>query len=117
MRHLATDDNDGEGLLTHLRKAIPSVSEAVQIGPHAGAHRAALRVAVSMAVPLSAVYWAGRMDLASYVVFGAFASIFGRGAVRCPRIKMQSAVGGSLVLSVGLGVWMSIWSDQIWLSV
>ena len=103
--------------MTHLRNAIPSVSQAVRIGPHAGAHRAALRVAVSMAVPFSAVYCAGRMDLAGYVVLGAFASIFGRDAARRPRIKMQSVVGGSLVLSVGLGVWMSTWSDQTWLTV
>lgn len=73
------------------------------IGPHAGAHRVALRAAVCLAGPLLLLYFLGRIDLAIYASFGAFAAVYGRNDTYAARVSMQAAAGTTIVVAMLLG--------------
>lgn len=70
-------------------------------------HLPAARIALSVAVPLVAVMAAGRADLAIYVAFGAFTSIYARLEPTRARTRHQSRAGGLLTLCVALGASLS----------
>src|SRR4051794_14753269 len=94
-----------------------SIDEASRIGPHAASHVPAARVFCSMAVPTLVLSSVGRLDLVPWAIFGAFASIYGRDAVPTARVRVQVAVGISLVASIGLGRIVATSANAGWWSV
>jgi uncharacterized membrane protein YccC len=86
-------------------------------GPHNAAHKVAIRAGLSMAVPLLALWALGRMDLAMYATFGAFAALYGRFDPHRVRIRMQLGVGVWLVLAVTVGAAIGISPAHDWLVI
>lgn len=80
----------------------------LRVEPHRGDHRVALRAAVGVAVPLLILWSLGRLDLAIYASFGAFAALYGRHDVFRDRIRMQSTAGGVLLLAMLVGTALSV---------
>lgn len=91
--------------------------QLITVGPHSGAHRVAFRAALSLTVPLVVLFAIGRIDLAPYAGFGAFASIYGRDVAPAPRIRMQFAAGVSVVLSMLIGTLLSYLSAPLMVGV
>lgn len=89
----------------------------VRVGPHAGAHRVALRAGLSVGVPLLLLTVTGRVDLTVYAAFGAFASLYGRGAAHAARAGMQVAAGTALTAAVGLGALVALLPGSAWWAV
>lgn len=77
------------------------------VGPHAGAHRVAPRAGTCLAGPLLVLYLIGRIDLAIYASFGAFAGIYGRNDSYAQRIYMQATAGFSIVAAMVIGTLVS----------
>ena len=67
----------------------------------------ALRAAVCIAVPLLLLWALGRLDLAVYASFGAFAALYGRHDSYIERIRMQAEAGATLVVSMLIGTALS----------
>ncbi|WP_188534827.1 FUSC family protein [Kocuria dechangensis] len=80
-------------------------------------HLPAARIALSVAVPLVAVMAAGRADLAIYVAFGAFTSIYARLEPTRARARHQSQAGVLLTLCVALGALLSGAPEAVVLAV
>lgn len=93
------------------------LSDAVAIGPHAGAHRVALRAGLSLFLPLLLLCGTDHLAWTPYAAFGAFTSLYGRREGYADRMGMQAAAGLCLTLSVVLGVAVSLTSDGRMLSV
>ncbi|WP_040168293.1 FUSC family protein [Microbacterium gorillae] len=89
----------------------------VRFGPHDGAHRVAIRAAISIAVPLLVLLLLGRLDWSIYAVFGAFTSVYGRGATHGVRLRMQLTVGAVQTLCVVGGVLVGLSPARAWLIV
>lgn len=89
----------------------------VTLGPHRGAHRVALRAGISVLVPLLLLVLLGRTDLTPYAAFGAFTSLYGRAHPHAERTGMQAIAGLALVVSVTLGVAVSLAPASHWLVV
>lgn len=73
--------------------------DLVHIHPSSGDHHPALRCAVGVGVPLLVVLLLGRLDLAVFATFGAFAGIYGRNEPHRRRLATQVR-GGGLMLAV-----------------
>ncbi|WP_247827917.1 FUSC family protein [Arthrobacter antioxidans] len=73
--------------------------DLVHVAPSARDHQPALRCAIGVAVPLSVVLLLGRLDLAVFATFGAFAGIYGRNEPHRERLATQLR-GGGLMLGV-----------------
>ncbi len=58
---------------------------------------AALRAGISVAVPLLAVFVAGRPEWSMYAAFGAFTSLYGRTRTGRARLVMQASAAAALV--------------------
>src|SRR5690606_26000534 len=80
----------------------------IRVAPHRGDHRVAIRSAVSLAVPLLVLGALGRVALSVYASFGAFASLYGRYDAYAERIRMQTAAGAVIVLSMAIGTGVSL---------
>jgi len=93
------------------------VTGLIRVAPHRGDHRVAFRVAVSLAVPLLMLWATGRLDLAVYASFGAFASLYGRFDAYADRIRMQAAAGATMLLAMALGTALSLLSTPTMLRV
>ncbi|NIJ05059.1 FUSC family protein [Frigoribacterium faeni] len=85
----------------------PRPRDLLRVGPHDRAHVPAVRVAVSVVVPLAVLVAIGHVEWAPYATFGAFASAFGRGLGRGPRLGMQLEAGALLIAVVVLGTALS----------
>jgi hypothetical protein len=73
---------------------------------------------VSVVAPLAVLEAVDRTDLALFAVFGAFASVYGRGEPHRMRIRSQPLGGSSPVLSVGLAAWVTTTgAARPWLAV
>jgi hypothetical protein len=98
--------------------SIPHPRELLQLGPHNQSHWPALRVVVSVMTPLVVLTVLGRVDLALFAVFGAFASIYGRGGSHRARLHTQALAGTGMLVSIGLGAAVSTTgAARPWLSV
>lgn len=75
----------------------------------------ALRAGISVLVPLLAL--TDRLAWAAYATFGAFTSLYGRRSQHAERTGMQAVAGLSLVISVVLGVCISLAPGSRWLVV
>ncbi|MFB2572425.1 FUSC family protein [Micrococcus sp. IITD107] len=73
------------------------------MGPANHDHEAASRCAVSVFVPLMVVLLMDRIDLAIFVSFGAFTSIYGRNLLHADRLRMQLRAGGMMLVVLTLG--------------
>ena len=76
-------------------------------GPRRGDHWAALRVGIGVAVPSLLLLAVGRPDLLIYVVFGAFAGMYGRAESHRARLLHQGCAAIVLVAGVAIGVLLS----------
>ena len=100
-----------DGPLRHVGRSL------VTIGPHRGAHRVALRAGISVLVPLLLLVLLGRTEWTPYAAFGAFTSLYGRAHPHAERTGMQAIAGLALVVSVTLGVAVSLAPGSRWLVV
>ncbi|MFC4243829.1 FUSC family protein [Gryllotalpicola reticulitermitis] len=82
---------------------VPRWRDLIDVRPHDRDHWAALRVGLAAAGPLVLLWAIGREDLASYAVFAAFASVYGRNLPHLSRLRIQSIAGLAQLASVGLG--------------
>ena len=79
-----------------------------------GAHRLALRVTLVLLVSLSTLLALGRIDLAPYASFGAFASLYGGALRRRERWRLQSQQALVLVLAVSSGCLVATTPQARW---
>ncbi|MFJ6003538.1 FUSC family protein [Arthrobacter sp. NPDC092385] len=84
--------------------------DLVHIHPSSGDHHPALRCAVGVGVPLLVVLLLGRLDLAVFATFGAFAGIYGRNEPHRRRLATQVR-GGGLMLAVILAATLTARAD------
>lgn len=63
----------------------------------------ALRAGVCVALPLLALYAAGRTDLAPYTAMGCFTALYARDDTYARRARLLAVVGAALTLAVALG--------------
>ncbi len=89
----------------------------VTLGPHRGAHRVALRAGISVLVPLLLLVSLGRSEWTPYAAFGAFTSLYGRTHRHAERTGMQAIAALALIVSVTLGVAVSLAPASRWLVV
>ncbi|MBF4992644.1 FUSC family protein [Arthrobacter gandavensis] len=84
------------------------------LAPAQNDHRVAIRCGIGIGVPLAVVLAIGRIDLAIFVAFGAFTSIYGRNEPHRQRLGHQARAGalmfavilaGALSSRLGLDAW------------
>lgn len=80
-------------------QSVNLLRDLVHVAPSAQDHHPALRCAVGIAAPLLTVLLLGRLDLAVFATFGAFAGIYGRNEAHRQRLGTQLR-GGGLMLAV-----------------
>ncbi|GAA4163075.1 hypothetical protein GCM10022286_22960 [Gryllotalpicola daejeonensis] len=85
------------------RGLTPRWRELLELNPYDRDHWAALRVGLTTAIPLVALWAAGRTDLAVFAVFGAFTSVYGRNFPHVSRLRLQLIAGGAQLLSIAVG--------------
>lgn len=88
-----------------------------RVGPAQNDHLPALRVALGVGIPLIALLLIGRIDLAIYAVFGAFAGIYGRGDPHALRLQHQAAAGGVLFVAIAAGALITAYDAGPWVVV
>ncbi|MER1996301.1 MAG: FUSC family protein [Arthrobacter sp.] len=93
--------------MNHLR-------EMFAVAPAHNDHRVGIRCGIGIGVPLTVLLVLGRIDLAIFVAFGAFTSIYGRNEPHRQRLGHQARAGvlmfavilaGALSSRVGLDAW------------
>ncbi|MCU1634631.1 MAG: hypothetical protein JWM61_3283 [Micrococcaceae bacterium] len=84
---------------TESPQSVHLLRDLVRITPSADDHHPALRCAIGVGVPLLVVLLIGRLDLAVFATFGAFAGIYGRNEPHRQRLATQIR-GGGLMLAV-----------------
>ncbi|WP_306740161.1 FUSC family protein [Arthrobacter sp. B0490] len=89
---------------------VPLLRDLVHLAPSAADHHPALRCAIGVGVPLFVVLLLGRLDLAVFATFGAFAGIYGRNEPHRPRLATQLR-GGGLMLAVILAAALTARAD------
>ncbi|BBE21585.1 FUSC family protein [Arthrobacter sp. MN05-02] len=89
---------------------MPLFRDLVSIAPSADDHHPALRCAASVGIPLFLVVVLGRLDLAIFATFGAFAGIYGRNEPHRQRLATQLR-GGGLMLAVILAAALTARAD------
>ncbi|MFJ3957682.1 hypothetical protein [Arthrobacter sp. NPDC090010] len=77
--------------------------ELVTTGPDGNHGVAAWRVALSVGLPVISLLLLGRAEWVIFVVFGSFASMYGRDEPRTQRILHQAEGAGLLIAGVALG--------------
>ncbi|MGC3995367.1 MAG: FUSC family protein [Propionicimonas sp.] len=82
-----------------------------------GAHRVAARVMLVLLVALSTLLALGRIDLAPYASFGAFASLYGGALRRHDRWPFQARQGVLLTLAVTSGCLVATTPIAAWLVI
>ncbi|HET9647678.1 MAG TPA: FUSC family protein [Microlunatus sp.] len=87
----------------------------VQDAPHA--HRVAVRAAIAVLLPLLALWSTGRLDLAAYATFGAFASVYGGGARTPHRWRTQTELAVILTLAVASGALVALSPQRSWWAI
>ncbi|MFC3298244.1 FUSC family protein [Arthrobacter agilis] len=90
--------------------AVTLLRDLVRIAPPASDHHPALRCALGVGLPLLAVLVMGRLDLAVFATFGAFAGIYGRNEPHRQRLATQLR-GGGLMLTVILAAALAARAD------
>lgn len=93
--------------MNHLR-------EMLTLAPAHNDHRVGIRCGIGIGVPLAVLLAIGRIDLAIFVAFGAFTSIYGRNEPHRQRLGHQGRAGalmfivilaGALSSRLGLDAW------------
>jgi len=85
----------------------------IRVGPHQGDHRVAIRAMISVGVPLLILLLVGRLDLAVYASFGAFAALYGRSDPPRTRLRMQATAGAVLLAAMLVGTTLSLSSAPV----
>ena len=96
---------------------LPHPRHLVAFGPHGGAHTVALRAGISMAVPLTALWLSGHLDLSLYAAFGAFTALYGRNHTHLTRLRMQTLAAAMLVSAVVIGTTVGVFEARQWIVV
>ncbi|HET8878900.1 MAG TPA: FUSC family protein [Arthrobacter sp.] len=100
-------------------------AELFTLAPANKDHQAALRCAVGVFVPLISLVLLGRLDLAIFASFGAFAGIYGRNEPHGRRLVLQLRAGTLMLAVILLGALTAqagtlpalAPADRIWLQV
>lgn len=95
---------------TESPQSVPLFRDLVSIAPSADDHHPALRCAAGVGIPLFLVLVLGRLDLAIFATFGAFAGIYGRNEPHRQRLATQLR-GGGLMLAVVLAAALTARAD------
>ncbi len=74
--------------------AVTLLRDLIHLSPPNRDHHPALRCAIGISVPLLVVLLLGRLDLAIFATFGAFAGIYGRNEPHRRRLTTQVRGGG-----------------------
>ncbi|MEV6344271.1 FUSC family protein [Actinoplanes sp. NPDC051851] len=82
---------------------LPRPRQFWHVNRHAGDHHPALRMAVSSMVPMVALVLAGHASWSAWAVLGTMAAIYGRLDTPWRRLRVQVAVGLTLVTLVVAG--------------
>lgn len=100
-----------------VRRLTPGLQAllALRADPHAP--EAAVRAGVSVFLAVAGTAVVGRLDLSAYAVFGAFATLYGRGLQVGDRLRMQVEAGAVLVTSTLLGSLVAFSAERVWLEV
>lgn len=77
-------------------------------------HIPAFRIALGVALPLFGLMVLGRLDLAMYAAFGAFAGIYARNESPRARVVRQSIAGGLLTGGVAVGAVLGVAEASPW---
>lgn len=77
----------------------------------------ALRAVISVGVPLLILLLLGRLDIAVYASFGAFAALYGRADGPRARLRMQATAGGVLLAAMLVGTAVSVSSVPVFARV
>ncbi|MBG6226290.1 hypothetical protein IWX63_002880 [Arthrobacter sp. CAN_A2] len=85
--------------LPDRKPAVTLLRDLVYVAPSSRDHHPALRCAIGVTVPLLTVLLLGRLDLAVFATFGAFAGVYGRNEPHRRRLATQLR-GGGLMLGV-----------------
>lgn len=96
------------------RRLLDDLTE-VRPAPHA--HRVAIRAATSLLVPLLVLWGWDRLDLSVYVIFGAFAAVYGGGLVTASRWRMQARLGAILAAASVTGALVGLSPARAWLAI
>src|SRR3954452_4412907 len=75
-------------------------ADMLTIAPANKDHQVAFRCAVGVFVPLITLVLLGRLDLAIFASFGAFAGIYGRNEPHARRLRLQVRAGGLMLLVI-----------------
>ncbi|WP_051687496.1 MULTISPECIES: FUSC family protein [Micrococcales] len=89
----------------------------VSFAPSKSDHIPAIRIAASVAVPLATVLLLGRADLAIFVSFGAFTSIYARQEPFADRFRHQCTAGLMLLMALLVGLALSHLQAGPWLMI
>lgn len=96
------------------RRSLNHLREMFAVAPAHNDHRVGIRCGIGIGVPLTVLLVLGRIDLAIFVAFGAFTSIYGRNEPHRQRLGHQARAGvlmfavilaGALSSRVGLDAW------------
>jgi hypothetical protein len=93
--------------LNHLR-------EMLALAPAQNDHRVAIRCGVGIGVPLAVLLAIGRIDLAIFVAFGAFTSIYGRNEPHRQRLGHQARAGALMFMVILAGAFSSRLGLDAW---
>jgi uncharacterized membrane protein YccC len=95
---------------TESPQSVTLLRDLLSIAPSADDHHPALRCAAGVGIPLLVVLVLGRLDLAVFAMFGAFAGIYGRNEPHRQRLATQVR-GGGLMLVVILAAALTARAD------
>lgn len=75
--------------------------------PRAHGAEVALRTALSLGIALCALAFLGRLDLASYAMFGSFCAVFGFNEPYRVRARTVGLAGLGILVSISTGILLS----------
>ncbi|WLP88936.1 FUSC family protein [Gordonia sp. NB41Y] len=105
---MGPDDDPGATRLRMMRGHLTPLWHAtVSFGPRGRPLGAATRAAIGLAVPLTVLVAADRLEWALYAGFGAFAAVYGRYDDHRKRMWVQLGAGTAIVVSMLLGTLLS----------
>ncbi|PRI12041.1 FUSC family protein [Leucobacter massiliensis] len=95
----------------------PRPRHLLRLAPGQGEHWVALRALLSVGAPLMLLWGIGRLELAPFAVFPAFATVFGRRYGHRHRLRVQGVVALAQLLSVLLGALVPVLGGGPWVAV
>lgn len=92
-------------------------SDLVEVRPAPHAHRVATRASIAVLLPLLVLWSLDRLDLAVYVTFGAFVTVYGGGWRTPQRWRVQAYHGLILSAATISGALVAVSPARAWLGI